>query len=470
MSIPTLHVGQGAVVDALTVFPVWSSTAPAPRRYLTAKNADLTIAERDGAPVVGELVVTNNSDAPVLLLAGDLLEGGWQHRTVSESILIDAGMAAVVEVTCVERGRWSGGRRHDNRGRKLSPSVRAAVVSIPRPTRQSGVWDRVSSYDRRFTASATESYVDHLDNTTTAATTDLDELRPLPGQVGVLIGIAGYPVFLELFDSPEALDANWLQILKSASLDAVGAPSIATPGRRARRFVQRLTHTSIKAEPSYRARTEPGRHQRCRLGHRHRVGRRTHAPARDEPQAPTPGPHVNPQNSTRLTSAQTDRAAGVLLATACGDALGAGYEFGPPLPPDTPVGMVGGGTFGWAPGEWTDDTSMAIAIAEVAATGADLQSTEALDAIAARWVEWAGEATDVGAQTRAVLRAAGPQPHRCRPHRGCDSPPPEHRKVRRQRRADAHRTRRTGLPPRPRRSDRRRTLHRRAHASRPGGG
>ena len=33
-----------------------------------------------------------------------------------------------------------------------------------------------------------------------------------------------------------------------------------------------------------------------------------------------------------LTSAQADRAAGVLLATACGDALGAGYEFGPPLP------------------------------------------------------------------------------------------------------------------------------------------
>ena len=35
-----------------------------------------------------------------------------------------------------------------------------------------------------------------------------------------------------------------------------------------------------------------------------------------------------------LTSAQTDRAAGVLLGTACGDALGAGYEFGPPLPRD----------------------------------------------------------------------------------------------------------------------------------------
>ena len=47
--------------------------------------------------------------------------------------------------------------------------------------------------------------------------------------------------------------------------------------------------------------------------------------------------------------------------------------------------MVGGGSFGWEPGEWTDDTSMAIGIAEVAATGADLRQEEALDAIARRW-------------------------------------------------------------------------------------
>jgi ADP-ribosyl-[dinitrogen reductase] hydrolase len=75
-----------------------------------------------------------------------------------------------------------------------------------------------------------------------------------------------------------------------------------------------------------------------------------------------------------LTTAQRDRACGVLLATAAGDALGAGYEFGPPLPDDAPVTMRGGGACNWAPGEWTDDTAMAIAIAEVAATGADLRS------------------------------------------------------------------------------------------------
>ncbi|MGQ0466160.1 MAG: ADP-ribosylglycohydrolase family protein [Sporichthyaceae bacterium] len=105
----------------------------------------------------------------------------------------------------------------------------------------------------------------------------------------------------------------------------------------------------------------------------------------------------------RLTTAQRDRACGVLLATAAGDALGAGYEFGPPLPAGTPVLMQGGGGFGWAPGEWTDDTSMAVAIARVAADGLDLREPRAQDRIAAAWVAWGRDAKDVGIQTRAVL-------------------------------------------------------------------
>jgi ADP-ribosyl-[dinitrogen reductase] hydrolase len=106
-----------------------------------------------------------------------------------------------------------------------------------------------------------------------------------------------------------------------------------------------------------------------------------------------------------LTTAQLDRACGALLATAAGDALGAGYEFGPPLPSDAPVEMKGGGSFGWAPGEWTDDTSMAVAIAETAAGSADLRTAVAQDAIIARWCAWAVEARDIGAQTAGVLGA-----------------------------------------------------------------
>lgn len=106
------------------------------------------------------------------------------------------------------------------------------------------------------------------------------------------------------------------------------------------------------------------------------------------------------------TQAQNDRAAGVLLGTATGDALGAGYEFGPPLSAETPVEMRGGGPFDWEPGEWTDDTSMAIVIARTAHEGADLGDENVQDRIAGGWYRWAQESKDVGVQTRAVLDAA----------------------------------------------------------------
>ena len=108
-----------------------------------------------------------------------------------------------------------------------------------------------------------------------------------------------------------------------------------------------------------------------------------------------------------LTAAQRDRACGALLGAAAGDALGAGYEFGPPLAPDAPVDMIGGGLGPFKPGEWTDDTSMAIAIAEIAATGTDLRDEQAQDYIVERWHWWAKTAKDIGGQTSSVLSAAG---------------------------------------------------------------
>ena len=100
-----------------------------------------------------------------------------------------------------------------------------------------------------------------------------------------------------------------------------------------------------------------------------------------------------------------DRAAGGVLASAAGDALGAPHEFGPPLDPMTPLGMAGGGSFGWSPGEWTDDTQTSLAILAPLAAGV---SGEALVArVATGLLAWMGSGpVDVGNQTRAVLGAA----------------------------------------------------------------
>lgn len=111
----------------------------------------------------------------------------------------------------------------------------------------------------------------------------------------------------------------------------------------------------------------------------------------------------------QLSPVQLDRACGVLVGSAVGDALGAGYEFGSAPYPGWPA-MIGGGLGDFAPGQWTDDTAQSVAIALVAADGVDLRSTAALDAIAGHFARWfAGNPPDVGIQTAQVLQLAGPR-------------------------------------------------------------
>ncbi|MBI9113491.1 ADP-ribosylglycohydrolase family protein [Sanguibacter suaedae] len=100
-----------------------------------------------------------------------------------------------------------------------------------------------------------------------------------------------------------------------------------------------------------------------------------------------------------------DRASGVLLTQACGDALGVPYEFA--WPPEGDAEMRGGGLGPYAPGEWSDDTQMAVCVARVAELGEGLTDEDRLDEVAAAFEEWfTGGASDVGTQTAAILRDA----------------------------------------------------------------
>ena len=102
-----------------------------------------------------------------------------------------------------------------------------------------------------------------------------------------------------------------------------------------------------------------------------------------------------------------DRILGSLLGLAVGDALGTTVEFQArdSFPPVTD--MVGGGVFSLAPGQWTDDTSMALCIA------ASLVETGAYDPRdqLARFLHWyrdgylssTGRCFDIGNQTLTAL-------------------------------------------------------------------
>lgn len=91
-------------------------------------------------------------------------------------------------------------------------------------------------------------------------------------------------------------------------------------------------------------------------------------------------------SGTNLSTAQRDRAAGVLLGAAVGDALASGRASGPLT--------------------WTANTAAAVAIAEIASSGADLRQQSSLDYIAERWCRMGRTGTHTAPGNSALVRAA----------------------------------------------------------------
>ncbi len=79
-----------------------------------------------------------------------------------------------------------------------------------------------------------------------------------------------------------------------------------------------------------------------------------------------------------------DRYRGAILGLAAGDALGTTIEFTQPGEFTPVTDMVGGGPFNLKPGEWTDDTSMALCLAE---SLLDCGAFDPIDQLS-RYVRW----------------------------------------------------------------------------------
>jgi ADP-ribosyl-[dinitrogen reductase] hydrolase len=110
---------------------------------------------------------------------------------------------------------------------------------------------------------------------------------------------------------------------------------------------------------------------------------------------------------TDSASALRDRVRGALVGLAVGDAVGTAVEFEAPgsFPPVTD--MTGGGAFGLEPGQWTDDTSMALCLAESLIERRGFDARDQME----RYVRWwreghlssTGRCFDIGNTTRAAL-------------------------------------------------------------------
>jgi ADP-ribosyl-[dinitrogen reductase] hydrolase len=90
-----------------------------------------------------------------------------------------------------------------------------------------------------------------------------------------------------------------------------------------------------------------------------------------------------------------------------GDALGTTLEFSRRGPHARHTAMTGGGPFGLAPGQWTDDTAMALALAESLLARGRFDAADVMEAFLGWWRfghhSCTGVCFDIGATTEAAL-------------------------------------------------------------------
>src|SRR2546428_759065 len=114
-----VRVGERRAHGGLTVFWLHGPGGAAPFVIRTLDEArargELHVTERDQA-TVSSLAIENRGSGHVLVLAGEILQGGKQNRIVLEDVLVPPRSGPLTPpVYCVAQGRWAGDANTDER-------------------------------------------------------------------------------------------------------------------------------------------------------------------------------------------------------------------------------------------------------------------------------------------------------------------------------------------------------------------
>jgi hypothetical protein len=205
---------------------------------------------------VNTLVLVNNSNKPLLLLAGEIVTGGKQDRVIAKDRIVPAGSDAIdLGVFCIEPGRWT----EDTASFRASAKTSAQSIMVQPTVREKAmvakdqhqVWDSVhgaigaalqapapssagaAGYTPDLTNIGTTSYVRAMQNSALSAKVDeaaaplsksgeqiLDQLRQ-EHAVGVVVAIRGEIVWADMFSSTDLLTRYWTKLVRSYAAESL---------------------------------------------------------------------------------------------------------------------------------------------------------------------------------------------------------------------------------------------------------
>ena len=247
-----IELGDRLVIGGLSVFPLTGVRTDGPA-YLTgpeAFEAGLIEVSELEPPEVPSLAITNLADVPILLVEGEMLVGGDQNRTMNVTVLIPPHARTVVPVSCVEAGRW-GARRTVSASTKLAPgSLRATKTanleprsedSSRRRSDQGLVWGEVERQSMAHNIYSETSALDDVqEEIEDRIAQELDQIKPVANQIGVICAIGEQVVGLDLFDKASTLDKYLRGIIAGHVLDASSPLAGSDPITAIERFLAQI--------------------------------------------------------------------------------------------------------------------------------------------------------------------------------------------------------------------------------------
>lgn len=173
----------------------------------------------DGGADVTTLLVKNKSKDNVLLMSGEMVEGGKQDRAIGKTTIIPAGKNKnYVPVFCIEKGRW------DDKAKRFKHAGTADVgvrKQIDETQRQNKIWKQIDAeLAEKNKKNQTSAYLKVYDDSTLDDTSYLhffiNKMKESDSSYAGFIAVTGDRIInSEIFSGTDLCLAAYTEMIKS---------------------------------------------------------------------------------------------------------------------------------------------------------------------------------------------------------------------------------------------------------------